>query len=313
MNLAREPLLRNNSSPLRMLALLLIILVSILFTLIFGMAGGYLLFGSEMMDYIKDGQLEINAEMIPMLKYLQIVNTLGIFVFPPLIFAFLVSKKPAKYLKLDQLPALISAMAGVAVIIVILPFLHWTAGLNEMLNLPEYMAGIERWMKNSEEQAMEITTIFLNTGTITGLMLNLIMIAVLPAIGEELLFRGVLLRLFREWTGYTHLAVIISALLFSALHLQFYGFLPRFILGMFLGYMFVWTGSVWVPVIVHFFNNGIAVVAAYLYERGTINTEVNSLGETHQPYIIISSLLMVLLLIIVIRYYEGKKKGSTIE
>ena len=313
MQLIREPLLYHTSSLLKILSFLLIILLSLLFTLIFGLASGYLFFGSEMMDYIKEGLSLVNPELLPMLKYLQIINTLGLFVFPPLLFAYFVSKTPASYLGMNRNPALISTLTGIAVIIVILPFLHWTAGINEMLSLPEWMSGIENWMKSSEEQAREITTLFLSSQTVMGLMANLLMIAILPAIGEEFLFRGVLLRLFREWAGNVHVAVILSALLFSALHLQFYGFLPRFILGIFLGYLFVWTRSIWVPVIVHFFNNGIAVVAAWLHARGSISTDVDSLGDADQPFMIISSLLMVLVLIISIRYYEDKKKGSTIE
>lgn len=298
---------------LKLLSLLLIILLSLLFTLIIGMASGYLFFGADMMDYIKEGLSIVHPDLLPMLKYLQIINTLGLFVIPPLLFAYLVSRKPVEYLGIHMRPAMLSTIAGVAVIIVILPFIHWTAGLNEMMHFPEWLSGIENWMKQSEEQAKELTGLFLGTSSLTGLMLNLMMIAVLPAIGEEFLFRGVLLRLFREWFGSPHTAVIISAFLFSALHMQFYGFLPRFILGLFLGYLFVWTRSIWVPVIVHFFNNGIAVAAAWLYHRGSINTDADSLGDAGQSFMIISSLLMVLILTLLIRYYEGKKKGSTLE
>jgi len=313
MQLIREPLLYHTSSSLKLLSLLLIILISLLFTLIFAMAGGYLFFGSEIMDYIKDGASLTRPELLPMLKYLQMVNTLGLFIIPPLLFAYLVSKNPVGYLTINRSPALVSAVLGVAVIIVILPFIHWAAGINEMLNLPDWMSGVESWMKSSEEQAKKVTELFLASNTIGGLMVNLLMIAILPAIGEEFLFRGVLLRLFREWTGNIHIAVIISAFLFSAIHLQFYGFLPRFILGLLLAYLFVWTGSIWVPVLVHFFNNGIAVVAAWLYERGSIGTSVDTIGESPQAFMIISSLVMVVVLTSMIRYYENKKKGSTIE
>jgi len=313
MQLIREPLLYNSSPPLKLLSLLLVILISALFTLIFGLVGGYLFYGSEVMDYLGNLSSIDGPEIMPMLTYLQIINTLGIFVFPPLLFAFLVSRKPTRYLSMEQSPAILSIIAGVAVIIVILPFLLWTAGINEMLNLPEWMAGIENWMKDSEAQAKKLTDLFLATTTTSGLIINLFMIAVLPAIGEEFLFRGVLLRLFREWFGNVHLAVIISAILFSALHLQFYGFLPRFILGIFLGYVFVWTRSIWIPVIIHFFNNGSAVVAAWLYSKGMTTTDAESLGHYDQPFMIISSLLMVLVLVFLIRFYETKKKGSTIE
>jgi membrane protease YdiL (CAAX protease family) len=266
-----------------------------------------------MMDYLSESLSFSDPALLPMLKYLQIVNTLGLFVFPPLIFAFLVSKKPWQYLSLHRNPALVSTLTAIAVIVVILPFLHWVADINEMMTLPEWMSGIENWMKRSEEQAKELTDLFLNTGSISGLMVNMLMIAILPAIGEELLFRGVLLRLFRELTKNVHLAVIISAILFSALHLQFYGFLPRFILGLFLGYLFVWTRSIWVPILVHFFNNGIAVFAAWMYSRGSIKTDASSFGDVGQPFVIIASLVMVIAMTTVIWYSEAKKKGSTLD
>jgi len=313
MQLIKEPLLYHTSPPLKLFSLLLIILISLLFTLIFAMAGGYLFFGSELMDYLMDGSLTESPELLPMLKYLQMVNSVGLFIIPPLLFAYLVSKNPSAYLALNRRPALVSAVLGAMAIVIILPFIHWTAGINEMLSLPEWMSGIESWMKSSEDQAERLTGLFLATGSFTGLTVNLLMIAILPAIGEEFLFRGVLLRIFREWTGNVHLAAVISAFLFSAIHLQFYGFLPRFILGLLLAYLFIWSGSIWIPVIVHFFNNGIAVVAAWLYERGSISTSVDAIGESPQTFMIIASLLMVVVLTAMIRYYEGKKKGSTIE
>lgn len=311
--LKQDPFLFHSSNLVKFLSFLLIIVLSLVLTLVVGVLIGLVLYGSEMLDYVNGAISITDPSMIPMLKYLQIVNTIGLFLIPPIIYALLVSRKPGAYLTANRKPAFVSTMVGIAVIAAILPFLHWTAALNEMLCLPEYLAGIEDWMKRSEEQAMELTGLFLATTSVSGLLLNLFMIAVLPAIGEEFFFRGVLLRLFREWTGNVHVAVIISAFLFSALHLQFFGFVPRFILGMFLGYLFVWTRSIWAPVLVHFFNNGLAVFAAWIYARGGIDTDVDSFGAVDQPIVILSSFLMVTFMTAVIWYYESKKKGSTID
>jgi membrane protease YdiL (CAAX protease family) len=118
---------------------------------------------------------------------------------------------------------------------------------------------------------------------------NLLMIAILPAIGEELLFRGVLLRLFREWTKNVHVAIIITALLFSFIHFQFYGFLPRFLMGVLFGYLVYWSGSLWVSVIAHFVNNGTAVIVAWLGARYFPNLDFNTFGSTHNPWILVAS------------------------
>ncbi len=310
--LTGEPFLHRTSPPLKILGFLLIILLSLLFTLIIGIAMGFLFFGGEMLDYVKEGLSFSDPAILPMLKYLQIINTLGIFIVPSIIFALLASKAPTRYLAMRLSPSMFSVIAGIAVIIAILPFIHWIAGINEMMCLPEWLSGIEDWMKRSEDQAKELTELFLGTTSVSGLMVNLLMIAILPAIGEEFLFRGVLLRLFREWTKNPHVAVLITAFLFSALHMQFYGFLPRFILGIILGYLFVWTRSIWVPVLVHFVNNGIAVVAAWYYARGKIEQDFESIGAVEQPFIVISSFAMVLIILLTIRFYEAKKKGSTI-
>ena len=312
MQLIREPLLFRSPALLKLLSLLLIILLSMLFTLIFGTGLGFLIYGADIIDYIKEGFSLTDPAMIPLLKYLQVINTLGLFVFPPFIYAFLVSNKPWSYLAIDHDPGFQNVVLGTLLIIVVLPFLHWLANMNEMLDLPVWLEGVESWMKQSEEQARQLTEMFLSSTTYKGLFVNLLMIAVLPAIGEEFLFRGVLQRLFHEWSKNGHLAVMLAALLFSALHLQFFGFLPRLLLGLFLGYLYLWSRSIWLPVLVHFFNNGIAVVAAWLYARGNIQTSADSLGEMPDTLFIILSFVMSAIILLVLWYKHDKKKGSTV-
>jgi membrane protease YdiL (CAAX protease family) len=295
---------------MKVLALLLVIIVCLVITLALSILLGLVFFGGDMMQYVEEG-MELGQASLPMLQYLQIINSIGLFLLPSIAFAALAGKSISRYLSLHIPPAFVSTLAGMAVILAILPFIHWLATLNELMALPDWLSGLEEWMLSSEEQARKLTDLFLSTNTISGLALNLIMIAVLPAIGEELLFRGVLLRLFSEWSRNPHFAVLLSAYFFSALHLQFYGFLPRFILGIVLGYLFVWTRSIWVPVIVHLFNNGIAVVGAWYYARNNIDMDIESIGQNDQPVVILFSFLIVVGMMITVRFYEGKKKGST--
>ena len=166
-------------------------------------------------------------------------------------------------------------------------------------------------MDINELQAMKLTEAFLSDISIGGFIVNLLMIGMLAAIGEELLFRGVILRIFKDWSGNTHVAVWISAILFSALHLQFFGFLPRMILGVVLGYLFVWSRSLWVPVITHFINNTAAVIVAFLFYRGNIKTDMESFGSTDNAGWIIGSLVITLFLLIAIfRYEKSIRKNS---
>lgn len=309
----RRAILQDTSPPLKLLVLVFVILVSLLFTLIFAIVLGFAIFGGGMLDYVKEGLELTDPAFLPVIKYLQIVNTIGLFLLPAIVFALLADKSPIRYLSMKVGPALFSTVIGSAVIIAILPFIAWLAELNGAMSLPEWLSGIEEWMRSSEDQAMELTEMFLSTTTIGGLAINLLMIAILPALGEEFLFRGVILKLFREWTKNPHLAVLISAFLFSALHLQFYGFLPRFVLGIVLGYLFIWTRSIWIPVIIHFVNNGIAVFGSWYYARGGIDKDIESIGQADQGWVIASSLLVVVVIMLLIRTYEHKKKGSTID
>ena len=155
-----------------------------------------------------------------------------------------------------------------AIILVSGPVIEWTSMLNQHLVLPSWMNSIETWMRSSEDQATEITKAFLSTKSIGGLLGNLVIVAVLPALGEELLFRGLLQKLIKRMTGNGHAAIWITAALFSALHLQFFGFLPRLLLGALFGYLLEWTGMLWLPILAHFINNATGVITYFVTGEG---------------------------------------------
>ena len=121
-------------------------------------------------------------------------------------------------------------------------------------------------------------------------------IAIIPAVGEELLFRGVIQKLFLKWNGKVHLSVWLTAFVFSAVHMQFLGFFPRLILGAVLGYMLVWSGSLWLPIVAHFTNNAFAVLLTYFIGMDKINPSVEKLGTEGGSVVLISGLGGLLLL-----------------
>jgi membrane protease YdiL (CAAX protease family) len=127
------------------------------------------------------------------------------------------------------------------------------------------------------------------------------MIAVLPAVGEELLFRGVIQKLFSKITRSHHWGIWISAILFSALHLQFYGFIPRLLLGAMFGYLLVWSGSLWLPILAHFINNAAAVTALFMIDHGYLNPSIEEFGagvdDWHIGLFSLSAGLLILLTI----------------
>lgn len=248
---------------------------------------------------------------IHFLKYFQVVNQIGFFILPAIFYAYLVNRNPVNYLKLNTKINVAYFFVAAILIVVSIPAVNWLVEINEGMKLPGFLKGLESWMKDSENKTNELTEAFLNVTTPVGLFVNLIIIALLAAVGEELLFRGVILQLFVEWFKNKHLAIIVSAILFSALHLQFYGFLPRMVLGILFGYIFIWSGSLWLPILLHFIFNGITVVAAYLYNIGYIQTDVESFGVSDSALVVISSFVLIVLLLFVM-FRMGRLKPEHI-
>jgi len=161
--------------------------------------------------------------------------------------------------------------------IIIIPFINLLGDLNHQMVLPKMFSGIEVWMKTSEEQATLLTEKFLNIRTIQGLLFNILLISVIPAIGEELYFRGALQGVLREWKG-IRTSIWLTAIIFSTIHFQFYGFVPRMLMGAFFGYLLFWSENMWLPIVAHFTNNVIAVVFYYLKFNGVKMPDIDSIG-----------------------------------
>jgi membrane protease YdiL (CAAX protease family) len=235
-----------------------------------------------------------NPDTVRILKYFQVVQSFGLFIIPPIVVAYLFHGKISEYLHLNKVATFTTVFLVVILMFFATPFINFIGEINAQMHLPKWMSGIEEWMKESEDKAAVLTEAFLKVNTLGGLFFNLFMIAVLPAIGEELLFRGVIQRIFTRMTKNHHWGIWISAILFSALHLQFYGFIPRMLLGVLFGYLLVWSGSLWLPVIAHFINNGVATIAMYLIDKEIIKPEIEFIGSTSGSYYIaIISLLVV--------------------
>ena len=303
----REPPFRYFSPFLKILALIMTMILSFLVVLALGVALTLPFYGTGLLDYIATATDYSNPTTLFALKYFQIVNQIGVFIVPAILFVFLTDDHFFSYLGLNKGLKKFSIFFGIIALIVSLPFINWLVVINGEMHLPAFLEQIESWMRQSEESAKILTDAFLSTTSWGGFIVNLVMIGGLAAVGEELIFRGILVRLFKEWTGNIHLAVFIPALLFSALHLQFYGFFGRMALGMVLGYLFVFSGSLWVPILVHFFNNSMAVILSFMFKRGVISTDLESFGESNNAVVIAGSFILVVLVLIMISYHEMKK------
>jgi uncharacterized protein len=286
----------------RLIFSIFIILVSFLLFLAISVIAAIPIFGLDAVMNMASFTDLSNPETLRLLKFFQVVQSFGLFIIPPFILASIFHHSITDYLFLDRKVTPLSSLLVIALIFFALPVINFTGELNNQMHFPEWASGVEDWMKNAEERAEELTKAFLKVENIGGLMFNLFMIALLPAIGEELLFRGVIQRIFTEWTRSHHWGIWLSAIIFSALHIQFYGFIPRMLLGVLFGYLLVWSGSIWLPIIAHFFNNAFAVIAMYLIDRGIINPELEEIGTGAESYYAaFLSLGIVILLILLLR------------
>ena len=248
-------------------------------------------------------------ENASVLKFLQVAQAFGLFIFPPFIVLYFFVPSSIDYLKLNTAPKIIAVVLSVVTMISALPLINYLAEINNGIHLPEFMSGVEDWMREGEQNAAELTEILLEANTIWGLLLNIFIVAVLPAIGEELLFRGVIQQIIHEWSKNKHIAIWSSAILFSALHLQFLGFIPRMVMGAFFGYLFVWGKSLWFPIIAHFANNGFAVTALYYYRDKITERNMEELGAEGGGSTIVSFIIVSVALFL---FYKMKDKAPLI-
>ncbi|HKK76496.1 MAG TPA: type II CAAX endopeptidase family protein [Saprospiraceae bacterium] len=153
-----------------------------------------------------------------------------------------------------------SANAGLGILIMMVsfPFIQLLYYLNRQLPLPDALTQMEASAENMLQAVLTMNSPW-------ELLLNLVVVALLPAVGEELIFRGLLQKRLERYFQKGYLAVWVTALIFSAIHLQFEGFLPRMFLGAVLGYLFYWSRNLWIPIFAHFIFNGMQVVGQYFY------------------------------------------------
>ncbi len=181
---------------------------------------------------------------------------------------------------------------------------------NQQIKLPEAFSGVESALLLMEENMKVITEFLIDFDSFGNFLLGLVVIAVIPAIGEELVFRGLIQNHLFRISGNIHVAIWISAFIFGAIHLQFYGLFPRMTLGVLFGYLYYFSGKLSYAMIAHFFNNGIAVVAVYMHQLGKIEYDIEANESILWYQVLISAVILILLLI---TFEKTASKGGEIE
>lgn len=190
-----------------------------------------------------------------------------------------IEKKSWQDLNFDKVPAL--PVFGMVVLtqMAFMGFNGWLQELNQAVTFPESLKGLEALLKGMEDKLAETTKFFTNFTSFWQFLLVFLVIAVIAGIGEELLFRGLIMRKLLLGTGNPHIAIWVSAFIFAVIHFQFYGILPRMMLGVLFGYFYLWTGNIRVPIFAHIFNNGLAVTIMYLHNIGIVKTDLESMDD----------------------------------
>ncbi|MCC6691576.1 MAG: CPBP family intramembrane metalloprotease [Bacteroidia bacterium] len=238
-----------------------------------------LLLGITIWSSTADAPIDISSpHALLFLKIVQAISVLVVFIFPACAFVLFFTSEKMNYFQLNKLPSLFFALISCLLIVCSLPFISYLESLNKMMSLPHAFSGIEQWMKSSELKVQQIEEAFIKDRSLMGLYTNIFVIGFMAALSEELFFRGLIQRALVNASKNVHLSVWITAILFSAFHMQFYGFLPRMLLGAILGYLFVWSGSLWTTIIVHFLNNTAVVIISYLLGSGILPPSVEQMG-----------------------------------
>lgn len=235
-----------------------------------------------------------DVQMIAALKLYQTIGGgIGMFLVPALLFPAAI-KYPIHVMFMNKNRIDVKSLfVGVLSIILVTPLISWLYQLNQQMNFPESWKEWEISIKNMEAQAELLTNLFVSADTYPMLLLNIFVVALVPAICEELFFRGIILQYTRFIFDKEWIAVVVSAIVFSGFHGQFYGFIPRFVLGVLLGYLFLNSANIFLPILAHFINNALAVLAVF-YQKELAVFEVFTPDYQFAWYwVVLSALLSI--------------------
>ena len=281
--------LRNLNMAIKAIVLVIILVI------VFGMGGSLIAQavagsnGYDLQNILSLLSENNSLQLRNVIRYVNLIIHLMSFAIPCLLLAFYLHKKEwASYLSLHKRPKIEIVFICFWLILFSLPFINVIYWLNMQMPLPE-------WAKTMEVNANEMINALLVMEGPGEFILNLIIIALVPALGEELLFRGVFQKALQKIFDNGQWAVWVTAFLFSAIHMQFEGFFPRFLLGALLGYLFLWTKNLWIPILAHFFFNGIQVAAKY---SGSDLINDAGAGEVEDPNFIFGILSLVVTVVL---------------
>jgi len=254
-------------------------LIAIISSFIFSIIGIFITFSLGWGDLSSLLQItDFKNIDVRIIKLLQIFQSIGLFIIPGFVMMYFFTDNSPNVFKTNRKIFIFFFGFGVLVLFISMPGINFIYELNKNFAFPDSMQGLAQTLKDQEQELENLTKLFLKTDSVEGLLVNLLMIGIIPAIGEEFFFRGAIQRLFQDWFKNSHTAILVSAVIFSAFHLQFYGFFPRIVLGIMLGYSFLYSGTIWIPVVLHFINNSMIVLVYYIFPEN-ISENIETVGS----------------------------------
>lgn len=282
------PVIKNASQGTKLLTFTLLLIFGLIFSNVLGV-----------LVVIMNGYDITNVKN---LQIMQILSQVVGIMMPAVVYAILVKEKPLNYLGFNKIQAW--SLLGIVAIFAVVPFLSMVTEWNNGMVFPESMRAIEERLRTSQEKQEEIIKMFISQGSLFS---SLLIVAVLAAVCEELLFRSVIQNALIKLCKNAHVAIIVTAIIFSAFHMDFFGFFPRAILGVMLGYMFWMSGSIIPSMLMHFFNNSTIVVLYYLNNRGFIDIDIDNFGSTDSVFVIILSLVVTVAIFVICNRLKNRK------
>ncbi len=281
---------------------IIVLIIFSAFVLLNLVISGYYILSGGISSFGMENLLEDRVLMLSL-------NSLSIMIFiSPYFYVNKLSNYSIKIFPINSTPVILVLLLTFFFMILNSGVIEW----NKSINFPEFMNSFETWAFNKEKELEKITIFLVSFENNWEFLFGILSIALIPGICEEYLFRGVLQKNFYLISKNIHIAVWLSAFFFSALHLQFYGFFPRMLLGVLFGYIYYWSGSILYPMIAHIFNNFFSLTIFYFSQKGLLNenfeVSVNSSPKIPMALIIISAVLFIGFMYLLRRYFLDNEK-----
>jgi uncharacterized protein len=208
------------------------------------------------------------------------------FVLAAYLYIKLVEREKLSFLNFEKAPSVLIFILVFLAQLAFSPINGYFQELNQQMKLPAALGNLERLFKSMEDSMAEVVKYLTIFDTNIKLIVAILVIAVIAGIGEELIFRGLVQRKLLKAFNNPHAAIWVSAIIFSAIHMQFYGFLPRMFLGALLGYFYYWSGNIWVPIAGHIFNNAVAIILVHLVNIKAVSPDIEKLDKVPMPALV---------------------------